>query len=87
MFQRIRLLIRIMMGGALGCFVSHALYVLWHYQRHPALYAIQSAPWYTSILLSLGLTGVFCVMMILMDGGLGLCIQARERKVDSHGKT
>ena len=83
MFRKIRILIRIMMGGALGCC---ALYVLWHYHRYPALYLIQSAPWYTSILFSFVLTIVFCLLMMCMDWGLGLCIRAKERKEDFHGK-
>lgn len=87
MFRRIRILIRILMGSALGCCAGHTLCVLWHYHRYPALYRIQSAPWYTSILLSFGLTIVFCLLMMGMNWGLGLWIRAKERKEDFHGKT
>lgn len=86
MIRRIRILIRIVMGGAIGCFVGHSLYVLWRYHSSPARYALQSAPWYTSILFSSILTGVFCAIMLLMDWMLGLWIRANGEKEGSHGK-
>lgn len=86
MFRRIRILIRILMGSAVGYCAGHTLYVMWQYHRYPALYMVQSAPWYTSILLSLGLTIVFCLLMMCMDWGIGLCIRAKERKEDFYGK-
>lgn len=80
MFRRIRILIRILMGGAFGCCVVHILYALWHYHRYTALYLSQSAPWYTSILLSVGMTAVFCFLMIIIDWGIGLCIRATDKE-------
>ena len=43
--------------AALGCFFGVFLgmttYTCWDYRAHPGLYALQSAPWYLSIQLSL----------------------------------
>ena len=64
MCRRIRNMIRILRGSAVGCCAGYTLYVLWHYHRYPAHYMVQSAPWYTSILLSLGLTTVCCLLML-----------------------
>lgn len=38
-------------GAFIGVFIGHGAYVLWDYKAHPGLYAMRSAPWYTSILL------------------------------------
>jgi len=38
------------MGSFLGVFVGHSIFVIWNFKTRPELYAMQSAPWYTSIL-------------------------------------
>lgn len=38
------------MGSFVGVFVGHSICVIWNFKRYPELYAMQSAPWYTSIL-------------------------------------
>ena len=37
------------MGICLGYYVGHCIFVLWNHYRHPEFYAMQSAPWYTSL--------------------------------------
>ncbi|MCI9051302.1 MAG: hypothetical protein HFI05_05145 [Lachnospiraceae bacterium] len=54
MLKKIKIInsiINIIMGSSIGVFIGHGIYVLWDYKTHPGLYAMQSAPWYTSILI------------------------------------
>ena len=37
-------------GAFVGVFIGHGIYVFWDFKAHPDLYAMQSAPWYTSII-------------------------------------
>lgn len=50
MWEKINSILNIIMGSCIGVFIGHGAYVLWDCKAHPALYAMQSAPWYTSIL-------------------------------------
>ena len=43
--------LNIIIGAFVGVFIGYAIYVVWDYNAHPQLYAAQSAPWYTGILL------------------------------------
>ena len=36
-------------GSFFGVFIGHSMYRYFDYKKHPGLYEIQSAPWYTSI--------------------------------------
>ncbi len=54
MLKKIKIInsiINIIMGSSIGVFIGHGIYVFWDYKTHPGLYAMQSALWYTSILI------------------------------------
>lgn len=51
MLKKLNRLLNTIMGAFVGVFIGHGLYVYWDFKAHPDLYAMQSAPWYTSILL------------------------------------
>lgn len=51
MLKRLNVLMNIVMGTVIGVFLGHGAYTFWHYKTYPGLYEMQSAPWYTSILL------------------------------------
>lgn len=55
-------IINTIMGAFVGVFIGHSAYVVWNYKSHPELYAMQSAPWYTSILVYGGFTLVVLVV-------------------------
>ena len=38
------------MGAFVGVFIGRGIHVFWNLKARPELYAMQSAPWYTSIL-------------------------------------
>ncbi len=48
--KRLHTVLNTIMGAFFGVWIGHGIYVLWDFKSHPALYAMQSAPWYTSIL-------------------------------------
>lgn len=50
------------MGTFTGVFLGHGILEVWRYNSRPELYAFQSAPWYTSILIY----GVFTVAALLI---------------------
>jgi len=50
MKKRWNQILNILIGSSIGVFAGHGIYVFWDYKTHPGLYAMQSAPWYTSIL-------------------------------------
>ena len=54
------------MGAFVGVFIGHGIYVFWDFKAHPDLYAMQSAPWYTSILLYGIATAVVLVLAIII---------------------
>ena len=63
MFNRI---LNTIIGAFIGVFIGHGIYVLWDFKTHPDLYAMQSAPWYTSILLYGIVTAIVLVIAIII---------------------
>ncbi len=55
-------IINTVMGAFVGVFIGHGAYVVWNHKTHPELYAMQSAPWYTSILVY----GVFTLVVLII---------------------
>ena len=62
MLKKLNHVLNIIVGSFVGIFLGHGIYVFWDYKTHPALYAMESAPWYTSILLY----GLFTLMVFVM---------------------
>ncbi|HIY06890.1 MAG TPA: hypothetical protein H9844_07395 [Candidatus Evtepia faecigallinarum] len=58
------------LGAFVGVFLGHSLYVVWSVRTRPGLYAMQSAPWYTSILLYGGVTLVVVLVCLAVKGFL-----------------
>lgn len=73
MLKKINYILNIIMGSAVGVFAGHGLYVFWDYKTHPDLYAMQSAPWYTSI----GVYGIFTVVLLIVAGIIKLIIRKK----------
>ena len=49
MLKKLNQITNITIGSFVGVFIGCGIYVFWDYKKHPDLYAMQSAPWYTSI--------------------------------------
>ena len=58
------------MGAFTGIFIGRSIYVIWNYKTRPELYAMQSAPWYTSILVDGVMTLVVLMICLLLKLGL-----------------
>ncbi|MCM1100186.1 MAG: hypothetical protein NC079_00445 [Clostridium sp.] len=60
MKKKINQLLNIIMGSFTGVFIGSGLYEYWHFKKYPDLYVLQSAPWYTSILIK----GLFMLILL-----------------------
>lgn len=49
--KRLNKLLNIVMGAQAGVLIGHAAFTYFNYRNHQDLYAMQSAPWYTSIIM------------------------------------
>lgn len=58
--------LNILIGAAAGVFLGRSAYVVWNFHRHPGLYAVQSAPWYTGILVDGALTLFVLALCLLL---------------------
>lgn len=48
--KKLNTLLNTIIGAFIGAFIGYGIYVIWDFKTHPELYAMQSAPWYTGIL-------------------------------------
>ena len=60
--NKLNSLLNIIMGAFIGVFIGRAIFIILDYKTHPELYAMQSAPWYTSILQY----AIFTVILLLI---------------------
>lgn len=73
MLKKLNYILNIVIGSFIGVFAGHGLYVFWHYRTHPDLYAMQSAPWYTSILVY----GFFTIIFLIVASIIKLAIRKK----------
>ena len=66
MKKKINQILNIIMGSFIGVFIGLGLYKYWHFQKYPDLYVIQSAPWYTGILINGLLTLVLLAVCMIV---------------------
>ena len=59
MLRKLNCFLNIVIGSSIGVFIGFGIYKFWHFKTYPNLYAIQSAPWYTELLLDGALVAVF----------------------------
>ena len=64
---RLNRLLNILMGSVGGVFIGHTLFICWHYRRYPGLYAMQSAPWYTAIVVYAWGTAALLALALLFQ--------------------
>lgn len=64
--KTVKKIINTVMGAFVGVFIGHSVYVIWNYKKQPELYAMQSAPWYTSIMVYGGFTLVVLVVCLII---------------------
>ena len=64
--KRLNHLLNIILGASIGVFIGRSLFRWWDYSTHPSLYAMQSAPWYTSILMHGAVTAAIVILITLV---------------------
>ena len=63
-------------GAFLGVFIGHSVYTCWSFKTQPEYYAMQSAPWYTSIVVY----GAFTAAVISLAFIIKFCMKKYEKK-------
>lgn len=73
--KKINQMLNIIMGSFIGVFIGSGLYKYWHFQKYQDLYDMQSAPWYTGILINgllmLVLLAVCIIVKVILMGKIG----------------
>lgn len=77
MLKKLNYVLNILIGSFIGVFIGRGAYVLWDYRTHPDLYAMQSAPWYTSILVN----GIFTTVFLIVAGIIKLAIRKKIKSL------
>ncbi|MCM1187874.1 MAG: hypothetical protein NC541_01080 [bacterium] len=76
MKKKINQLLNIIMGVFTGVFIGSGLYKYWHFKKYPDLYFIQSAPWYTGIVINgwftLVLLAICMIIKVILTEKTGL---------------
>ena len=73
--KRLNTILNTIIGAFVGVFTGHGIFVVWNYKTNPELYAVQSAPWYTSILVY----GAFTVVVLLVCLVMKAIIKYRQK--------
>jgi ABC-type antimicrobial peptide transport system permease subunit len=73
--KRLNTILNTIMDAFIGGFIGHGIYIIWDFKTHPELYAIQSAPWYTSILVY----GAFTIVVLLVCIVIKAIIKSKQK--------
>ncbi|MBO5281984.1 MAG: hypothetical protein J6B43_02470 [Lachnospiraceae bacterium] len=76
--KKLNHILNIIIGAFGGAFIGHGIYIVWDFKTNPKLYAMQSAPWYTSILVY----GVFTLVVLLVCIVIKAIIRHKQKKAD-----
>lgn len=74
--KRLNTILNTIIGAFVGVFIGHGIYVVWNYKTCPKLYAMQSTPWYTSILVY----GAFTIVVFLICFVIKVIIKHKQKK-------
>ena len=66
MLRKLNCFLNIVIGSFIGVFIGFGIYKFWHFKTYPNLYVMQSAPWYTELLLDGALVAVLVVVCIIL---------------------
>lgn len=76
MLEKLNYILNIVIGSLIGVFIGQSLYDFWDYRARPGLYAMQSAPWYTSIFVR----GIFTIAVLIVAVIIKLVVRSRLKK-------
>ena len=74
--KKLNTILNTIIGAFVGVFIGHGVYVVWNFKTRPELYAMQSAPWYTSILVY----GAFIIVVLLICFVIKAIIKRKHKK-------
>ena len=66
MLRKLNCLLNIVIGSFIGVFIGFGIYKFWHFKTYLNLYVMQSAPWYTELLLDGVLVTAVVVVCIIL---------------------
>ena len=66
MLRKLNCFFNIVIGSFIGVFIGFGIYKFWHFKTYPNLYVMQSAPWYTELLLDGAMVAVVVVVCIVL---------------------
>ena len=74
--KKLNNILNVIIGAFAGVFFGHGICVVWNFKTRPELYAMQSAPWYTSILVY----GAFTIVVLLICFVIKAIIKHKQKK-------
>ncbi len=76
--KKINAILNTIMGCFAGVFIGNSIYTFVDYKTHPALYEVNSAPWYTSILMHGAVTFAVLVICVLIKVAVKWYIRSKN---------
>ena len=73
--NKLNSILNIIMGSVVGVFIGYSVYSVWDYKTHPGLYAMQSVPRYTSLLIYGGFAAAVLLLCMILK-----CVLWKRRK-------
>ena len=74
--KKLNNILNVIIGAFVGVFIGHGIYVVWNFKTRPVLYAMQSAPWYTSIFVY----GTVTLVVLLICFAIKAIIKHKQKK-------
>lgn len=74
--KKINNFLNTLIGVSLGAFLGHGIYRFHDYKTHPALYAMQSAPWYEGLFVD----GMTLIIVLLAAGIIKYIIHRKSAR-------
>ncbi len=73
--KKLNNLLNTAIGAFIGAFIGHTIYDFWNFKTHPELYAMQSAPWYTSVLVH----GIVTLIVVITSLIIKMIIKKKSK--------
>ena len=74
--KKLNNILNVIIGAFVGVFIGHGIYVVWNFKTRPELYAMQLAPWYTSIFVY----GTVTLVVLLICFAIKAIIKHKQKK-------
>ena len=78
--KKVTRILHTIMNTVVTFFICRSVFYIWDYIAHPEVYVVQSAPWYTAMLL----LGIYTLFVVVVCSVIKVVIKCRMKK--SEGK-